>query len=130
MYEWRAKTQKILSALAGWFEYAHKKFLSESDDLMIFLQSVGYMAKSADPNQTLLWAIWGGSTWLAQARGYKTFFMLNSAEHENFSAIKLLLAFSYLLAEKFSYSAMLSKKNLQLLVIWDLLAELSMKKLL
>ena len=52
-------------------------------------------------------------------RGYKTFFMLNSAEHEIFSANKyenannsqLLLAFSYLLAEKISCSATFSKKE-------------------
>ena len=38
-----------------------------------------------------------------QSQGYKTFFMLNSTEHELFSA--------YLLAEKFSCSAMFSKKE-------------------
>ena len=43
------------------------------------------------------------------ARGYKTFFMLNSAEHEFFFLLKL--AFSYLLAEKFSSSVMFSKKE-------------------
>ena len=41
--------------------------------------------------------------------------MLNSAEHENFSAYKYekanKLAFSYLLAEKVSCSAMISKKE-------------------
>ena len=43
--------------------------------------------------------------------------MLNSAEHEIFSAnkyenaTKLLLAFSYLLAEKFSFLVMFSKKE-------------------
>ena len=46
-------------------------------------------------------------------RGYETFFMLNSAKHEMFSANKYenanKLAFSYLLAEKFSCSAMFSK---------------------
>ena len=72
----------------------------------------------------------------------KHFFMLNSAEHENFSANKYENA-NYSLAEKFSCSAMFLKKefaivsNLQLLVIWDLFAgqnscsaELSMKKVL
>ena len=49
-------------------------------------------------------------------RGYKTFFILNSTEHENFSANKYENAynswhFSYLLAEKFSCSAMFSKKE-------------------
>ena len=48
-------------------------------------------------------------------RGYKIFFMLNSAEHEIFSANKYenanKLAFSYLLAEKITRSAMLSKKE-------------------
>ena len=39
-------------------------------------------------------------------RGYKTFFMLNSAEHEIFSANKYEN-----LAEKFSCSAMFSKKK-------------------
>ena len=38
-------------------------------------------------------------------RGYKTFFVLNSAEHEK-------LAFSYFLAEIFSCSAMFSKKEI------------------
>ena len=50
----------------------------------------------------------------------KLFFLLNLAEHENFSANKyekanycqLLLAFSYSLAEKFSCSAVFSKKEL------------------
>ena len=65
--------------------------------------------------------------------------MLNSTEHEIFSANKyeLKLAFSYLLAEKFSCSAMLSKKKCEIVSIWDLLvgqiscsAELSMKKVL
>ena len=37
-------------------------------------------------------------------------FLLNIAEHENFSANKLL-AFSYLLAEKISCSAEVSMKN-------------------
>ena len=63
----------------------------------------------------------------SRPRGYKTFFMLNSAEHEIFSA------------EKFSCSTMFSQKEfaIQLLVIRDLLAgkiscsvELSMKKVL
>ena len=58
-------------------------------------------------------------------RDYKTFFMLNSAEHEirpankyenvslliNINLLLLLLAFSYLLAEKFSCSAIFSKKE-------------------
>ena len=43
-------------------------------------------------------------------QGYKTFFMLNSAEHEIFSGNKLLV-FSYLLVEKFSCSAMFSKRE-------------------
>ena len=40
-------------------------------------------------------------------------FLLNIDKHENFSANKyvLLLAFSYLLAEKISYSAELSMKK-------------------
>ena len=49
-----------------------------------------------------------------QARGYKTFFMLISAEHKIFSANKYenaLLAFSYLLAEKISCLAIFSKKE-------------------
>ena len=66
--------------------------------------------------------------------------MLNSAEHEIFSANKYekkkLLAFSYLLAAIFSFSAMFSKKTIAiLLVLRDLfvgqiscLAELSRKK--
>ena len=50
------------------------------------------------------------------ARGYKTFFMLNSAEHEISSANKYENAnnswhFSYLLAEKFSCSTMYKKKE-------------------
>ena len=49
-------------------------------------------------------------------RGYKTFVMLNSAEHEIFSANKYenannMLAFSYLLTEKFSCLAMFRKKE-------------------
>ena len=49
-------------------------------------------------------------------QGFKTFFMLNSAEHEVFSANKYenaknSLAFLYLLAEKFSCSVMFSKKE-------------------
>ena len=45
-------------------------------------------------------------------RGYKTFFTLNSAEHEIFSANKYeneYLAFSYLSAENCSCLAMISK---------------------
>ena len=64
--------------------------------------------------------------------------MFNSAEHEIFSANKYEnAAFSYLLAENFHAQLYLARKNLQLLVIWDLLAgqiscsaELSMKKVL
>ena len=46
-------------------------------------------------------------------RGYKIFFMLNSAGHEIFSANKYESAnkFSYLLAEKVSCSAMFSRKQ-------------------
>ena len=50
--------------------------------------------------------------WINGPRGYKTFFVLNSVEHESFSANKkLLLAFSYLLAVKISCSAIFSKKE-------------------
>ena len=53
--------------------------------------------------------------------------MLNSAKHKVFSAnnyeyafsAKLLLAFSYLLAEKFSCSAMLSKKEFAIVGNWN-----------
>ena len=57
---------------------------------------------------------------LLRPRGYKTFFMLNSAEHEIFSANKyenvnnswhFHIYFLYLLAEKFSFSAMFSMKE-------------------
>ena len=52
------------------------------------------------------------STLIYWYRGYKTFFMLNSAQHEIFSAIKYdSCHFSYLLAEKFSCSIMFSKKE-------------------
>ena len=55
-----------------------------------------------------------GFTSFTRPRGYKTFFMLNSAEHEIFSSNKYenanKLAFSYLL-EKFSCSAIFSKKE-------------------
>ena len=72
-------------------------------------------------------------------RGYKTFFMLISAEHEIFSANKyenaIKLAFSYLLAEKMSSLAIFSKKEFAIVSNLDLLAgriscsaELSMKK--
>ena len=43
-------------------------------------------------------------------QGYKTLFMLNSAENENFSANTYENA-NYLLAEKFSCSVMFSKKE-------------------
>ena len=49
-----------------------------------------------------------------RSRGYKTFFMLNSAEQDIFSADKYVNnnnSFSYLLAEKVSFSAMFSKKE-------------------
>ena len=39
--------------------------------------------------------------------GYKTFFMLNSAEHEIFSANKYENAYSYCLVEKVSRAAIL-----------------------
>ena len=77
-------------------------------------------------------------------QGLKTFFMLNSAEHGSFSAnkyananIEQQLTFSYLLAEKFSRSAMFGKKefviNSNLRFISRTIScssELSMKKVL
>ena len=49
------------------------------------------------------------------APGLKTFFVLNSAEHDIFSANKYEnasnMAFSYLLADKFSCSAMFGKNE-------------------
>ena len=74
--------------------------------------------------------------------GYTTFFMLNSAEHEIFSAHKYENAnycwnFHIYWQRKFHAQLYLARKNLQLLIIWDLLAgqiscsdELSMKKVL
>ena len=63
-------------------------------------------------------------TLFIKPRSYKTFFTLNSTEHEFFHANKsqitnnakfflaeLLLAFSYLIAEKISFSAELSMKK-------------------
>ena len=73
-------------------------------------------------------------------RGYKTFFMLNSAEHELFSANKYENAnnsghFHIYKQTKFHAYLCLASKNLQMLVFWDLLAwkiscsvELSMKQ--
>ena len=56
---------------------------------------------------------------LSRRRGYKTFFKLNSAEPEIFSANKYenankKLAFSYLLTEKFSCSSIFNKKEIAL----------------
>ena len=68
--------------------------------------------------------------------------MLNSAEHENFSANKYENAnkswhFHIYKQKNFHAQLYLARKNLELLVIWDLLrgqiscsAELSMKKVL
>ena len=79
---------------------------------------------------------------MPRPRGYKTFFMLNSAEHEIFSANKYENAnngwhFHIYYQRKFHAQQCLARKNLQLLVILDLLAgqipcsaELSMKKVL
>ena len=70
----------------------------------------------------------GNRTDQIRPRGYKTFFMLNSAEHEIFSGNKYENANNTQLC--------LARKNLHMLIIWDLLAwkipcsaELSMKKL-
>ena len=75
-------------------------------------------------------------------QGYKTFFMLYSAEHEIFSAnqyenAKQSWHFHIYQKRNFHAKLHLARKNLQLLVIWDLLAgqiscsaELSMAKVL
>ena len=47
------------------------------------------------------------------ARGYKFFFMFNTAEHKSFSAYKLK-TFSYLLVENFSYLAMFSRREFEI----------------
>ena len=72
----------------------------------------------------------------------KLFFILNSAEHEFFSANKYENAnnswhFIFISRANFNAQLCLARKNLQSLVIWDLLAgqvscsvELSMKKVL
>ena len=46
-----------------------------------------------------------------RSQGYKKIFMLNSAKHEIFSANKYENAFSCLVIEKFSCSALISKKE-------------------
>ena len=65
---------------------------------------------------------------MLKTRGYKTFFKLNSAEHEIFSANKYENAnnswhFHIYHQRKFHAQLCSVTKNLQLLVIWDLFAE-------
>ena len=74
--------------------------------------------------------LWYTDDWSVWPRGDKTFFMLNLAEHEIFSANKYenangIFIFIKILAEKFSCSAMLSKKEF---VIVSNLRFISMKK--